>query len=88
MTPSVNAREVHSFLSVRRAFANWFCDEVARAGFVLGDTYEGVSQSTSASSRGGRPRKDYVLKLYAAVEIVRTVPGKRGRLRRQRASGM
>ncbi|MCS1350347.1 phage antirepressor KilAC domain-containing protein [Mechercharimyces sp. CAU 1602] len=71
----VNARELHGFLGSRQEFSNWIKSRIKKYGFK-----ERVDFLISLSkSTGGRPSKEYYLKLGTAKEIGMIEDNERGR---------
>ena len=78
---AVDARELHSFLGVRRDFSNWIRARIDQYGFVEGRDYL-CSPVLASKDRGGVNRKDYGLSLDMAKElsmVERTPRGKQAR---------
>ena len=84
---TVNARDLHAFLGVRRDFTSWIKNRIGQWGFVEGRDYicfEGLSSPISVSAKS-RPQKttEYALTLDIAKElsmIERTEKGRQARL--------
>ncbi len=78
---SVNARDLHAFLEVRKDFSTWVRDRIRRFNFVENQDFVIFTQIGENSSRG-RPGKEYHLTLDMAKElsmIERTPKGKEAR---------
>jgi|694.fasta_scaffold117753_8 anti-repressor protein len=76
--PSVNARDLHTFLEVGKDFSTWISDRIESFGFTAGEDFSPIS----GKSAGGRPSKDYLLSLDMAKElsmVERTPRGKQAR---------
>ena len=79
---TVNARELHSFLKVGRDFSNWIKDRIAEYGFVEGVDYV-VFTKFGENPQGGRPQKEYAIRLDMGKELAmveRNDKGKQARL--------
>lgn len=83
---SVNARDLHGFLSVGKRFADWIKDRIEQYDFELGrdfEVFEDLSYPVSGSSKS-RPQaiKEYAITLDMAKElsmVERNDQGKRAR---------
>ena len=61
----VSARELHEFLEVKKDFTDWFKYRVAQYGFE-----ENLDFTTIlGKSTGGRPSKDFAIKIEMAKEL-------------------
>lgn len=54
-SPSVNARELHSFLEVRKVFAAWIQERIEQYGFVENRDFA-VFSDFGKNPQGGRPK--------------------------------
>lgn len=45
LAQTVNARDLHTFLEVRRDFTTWIKQRIAKYGFVEGEDYGGFRQN-------------------------------------------
>ena len=61
----INARELHKALGSKRDFSNWILDRIKKYAFIEDEDFSTIL----LESTGGRPRKEYVLKLDVAKEI-------------------
>jgi anti-repressor protein len=80
--PTVNARELHTFLEVGKDFSNWIKDRIDQYGFFENLDFVVIANS-GENPRGGRPTKDYYLSLDTAKEISmveRNEKGKQARM--------
>jgi phage anti-repressor protein len=96
---TVNARDLHAFLEVRRDFNTWIKQRIAKYGFVENQDYvcfddlrspgfgttsqEGVFPKSGENPLGGRPSKEYHLALDMAKELSMVQNNERGRQARQ-----
>jgi anti-repressor protein len=64
----VNARELHQFLQIGTAFADWIRDRIQQYGFVEGTDYR-VFQEIAKNPQGGRPLTEYEVTLGMAKEL-------------------
>jgi phage anti-repressor protein/phage antirepressor YoqD-like protein len=71
--PTVNARQLHSFLEVGKDFSNWVKDRIDAFGFVEGQDYvivETLSSPNLASSKSrAQTTKEYFLTIDMAKEL-------------------
>lgn len=65
---TVNARDLHSFLGVRKDFSDWIKAQVTRAHLVENEDFLIFPQKGENSGRG-RPTSDYALTLEAGKHI-------------------
>ena len=83
--PTVNARDLHAFLEVRKDFSNWIKDRIDRFGFVENQDFVCspiLASKDQPAGRGGHNRLDYILTLDMAKElsmVERTPRGKQAR---------
>ena len=61
----VDGRELHTFLQVGRDFATWMKERIEKFGFIESEDFSPVLGKTP---EGGRPRTEYVLKLFVYNE--------------------
>lgn len=61
----INARELHKALKSKRDFSNWISDRIKKYDFKENEDFSTIL----LESTGGRPRKEYILKLDVAKEI-------------------
>ena len=71
----INARELHAALNSKRDFSNWIMDRIKKYKFVENQDFSTIL----LESTGGRPRKEYILKLDVAKEIALIENNERGR---------
>jgi len=79
---TVNARELHSFLEVKKDFSDWIKDRINKYGFTENQDYV-CSPVLGSEGRGGQNRIDYHLTLDMAKElsmVERNEKGKEARL--------
>lgn len=79
--PSVNARDLHTFLQVGKMFSHWIKERIDTYEFKQGQDFE-VFAETGKNPQGGRPSIDYILTLDMAKElsmVERTPRGKQAR---------
>lgn len=76
---TVDARQLHRFLSNRDDFSKWIRDRIAQYGFWLDEDY----QTFRENPRKGRPRIDYILTLDMAKELCMVERNDRGKQARQ-----
>ncbi|EQF23665.1 antA/AntB antirepressor family protein [Clostridioides difficile CD160] len=74
----VFARELHSNLEVKRQFIDWIEDRIKQYGFKENEDYS-VFHKNVKNSNGGRPSKEYVLKLDVAKELAMVQNNHKGR---------
>ena len=76
---TVNARELHSFLSVGKDFSNWIKDRVEKYNFLAGIDFVVCSPELASEGRGGQNRLDYFLSLDMAKELSMVENNEKGR---------
>ena len=81
---TVNARELHSFLTVGRDFSTWMKERITEYGFHEGVDYVLIPQirGTKQGRGGDRRSKEYAISLNMAKELAmveRTEEGRRAR---------
>jgi len=79
---TVNARELHSFLEVKKDFSDWIKDRINKYGFTENQDYV-CSPVLGSEGRGGKNRIDYHLTIDMAKElsmVERNEKGKEARL--------
>ena len=77
--PTVGARYLHGRLEVQTDFRHWFPRRTDQCDLKIGNDFA-VSDNFDRNPMGGRPTKDYLLTLQAAVKIALvegTEPAKR-----------
>ena len=77
-----NARDLHTFLGVRRDFSTWIKERIAEYGFTEGEDYSPVLGNRS-DGRSGKPRTDYHLTLDMAKELAMIENNEQGRRARR-----
>lgn len=82
LVPTVDARELHTFLEVGKVFGAWIQDRIQQYGFVENQDF-GVFSETGKNPSGGRPTKDYALSLDMAKELAMVERNWRGRQARK-----
>jgi phage anti-repressor protein/phage antirepressor YoqD-like protein len=79
---AVSGRDLHAFLEVGKDFSAWMPESIEAFGFVEHQDFEVFSES-GENSKGGRPRKEYMISISMAKELAmvqRTAKGKQARL--------
>jgi phage anti-repressor protein len=79
---SVNARELHTFLEVGKAFAAWIRERIDQYQFAAGIDYE-VFSETGNNPSGGRPTTEYAISLDMAKELAMVERNAKGKQARQ-----
>lgn len=79
---TVNARDLHTGLQVRRDFSNWIKGRVEKFSFQEGVDFD-VSANSGENPLGGRPGKEYRLTLDMAKELSMVENNDQGRLARR-----
>lgn len=80
--PTVDARQLHKFLEVGKAFPAWITERIESFGFLDNQDFVILSES-GFNSGAGRPQKNYALTLDMAKElsmVERNARGKEARL--------
>lgn len=75
----VSARELHSFLEVSKPITQWFEYQVERAMLIENEDFITIL----LESTGGRPSKDYAIKLSASKELAMLNGGEKGKKARK-----
>ncbi len=75
----VNARELHEALNSKRDFSNWITDRIKKYNFIEEEDFSTIL----LESTGGRPKKEYILKLDVAKEIALIENNEQGRIIRK-----
>jgi anti-repressor protein len=84
--PTVNARQLHSFLEVGKHFASWIQDRIASFGFVEGQDFviaDGLIFPDSGKSAAGRQLKEYFLTIDMAKELSMVERNEKGKQARR-----
>lgn len=84
-SPTVNARDLHTFLEVGTAFKDWIARRVADYGFIDGTDF---CSFLSETTNGGRPAKEYHISLDMAKELSMVERNEKGKQARQYFIGM
>ena len=71
---SVNARELHHALESKRDFSNWISDRIEKYEFLENEDFSTILLKSS----GGRPKKEYMLKIDVAKELAMVENNQRG----------
>ena len=71
----VMARELHKGLEVKTAFKDWINRRLSECDLIEGEDFSSVLSESS----GGRPSKDYLLKLDAAKEVAMMERNEKGK---------
>jgi anti-repressor protein len=74
----VNARELHEFLEVGKDFTTWIRDRIKQYEFVENQDFI-ILTNFGENPKGGRPKKEFIFKLYPAKEIAMIENNKKGR---------
>ena len=85
--PTVDARQLHSFLEVGKNFSNWIQDRISSFGFVEGQDFvivEGLSAPNLVSAKS-RPQttKEYFLSIDMAKELSMVERNEKGKQARR-----
>lgn len=83
LVPTVDARELHTFLQVGKDFSTWFRDRCAQYEFVENQDFVIFPQNGGKQNERGRPTKDYSLTLDMAKELAMVERNWRGRQARK-----
>ncbi|WP_375608667.1 MULTISPECIES: antA/AntB antirepressor family protein [unclassified Bartonella] len=79
---TVNARELHVFLEVKRDFSNWIKDRINKYSFLKNQDYI-VFANFGENLQGGRPSTEYHLTLDMAKELSMVERNEKGRQARR-----
>lgn len=75
-----DARELHSFLGVRKDFSSWIRERIADYGFIENEDFVLLTKiGEQRIGRGGHNRKDYHLTLDTAKELAMVERNDKGR---------
>lgn len=80
--PMIDARSLHKWLGVGRAFAGWLQGRAKEYGFEMGTDFL-LSQTGKQKGRGGSNRKEYLLTLDTAKELAMVEKTELGRATRR-----
>ena len=75
----VNARELHEALNSKRDFSNWITDRIKKYNFIEDEDFSTIL----LESTGGRPKKEYILRLDVAKEIALIENNEQGKIIRK-----
>ena len=75
----VSARELHEFLESKQDFSDWIKARVEKYGFIENEDFTIILGKSS----GGRPTKEYILKLDMAKELSMVENNDKGRIARK-----
>lgn len=79
---TVNARELHRFLEVKRDFPTWIKDRIDQYNFVENQDFV-VFPEIGENPKGGRPAREYALTLDMAKELSMVERNEKGKQARQ-----
>lgn len=75
-----NARDLHTFLGVKKVFAAWITNRISEYEFIENQDYILLSNlGKQTSGRGGHNRKEYHLTLDTAKELAMVERNEKGR---------
>ncbi|MBF0454982.1 MAG: antA/AntB antirepressor family protein [Magnetococcales bacterium] len=77
--PTIDARELHTFLDVGRDFSNWVKDRIEKYGFQDGHDYITTRQNRRVANGGFKEVTDYHLTLDMAKELSMVERNAKGR---------
>lgn len=80
---TINARDLHAFLKVRKMFAHWIKDRITQYGFIENQDFVCLPVLASKEGRGGHNRVDYFLSLDMAKEVSMVERNAQGKIARQ-----
>lgn len=85
LQPTVDARELHTFLEIGKDFSNWVKDRIEQYGFVEDQDFTiGSPNLANQSGRGGdRRSREYALSLDMAKELAMVERNWRGKQARK-----
>lgn len=78
---AVSARELHVFLESKQEFANWIKSRIDKYGLIENQDFE-VFDNFIKNPDGGRPLKEYILKVDTAKELAMVEGNEKGKLAR------
>lgn len=76
---TVNARDLHAYMEVRRDFSNWIKGRIEQYGFEEDVDYVTFSPVLAKTSNGGRPAIDYHISLDMGKELAMVERNEKGR---------
>ena len=80
-TKAVSARELHVFLESKQEFAHWIKSRIDKYGLIENQDFE-VFDNFIKNPDGGRPLKEYILKVDTAKELAMVEGNEKGKLAR------
>jgi len=80
---TVNARDVHAFLEVKKDFSNWIKDKIKNYDFIEGQDYICSPNLASKTGSGGHNIKEYYVSLDMAKELSMVQNNPKGKEARQ-----
>ncbi|BBE09442.1 Prophage antirepressor [Mycoavidus cysteinexigens] len=80
--PTVNARDLHAFLGIRKDFSTWIKDRITQYGFIQNQDYLLTEMGVKLPS-GTKYRKEYHLALGMAKELSMVERNEKGKQARQ-----
>ena len=78
-SPSVNARDLHTFLEIGKRFTTWMEERIEQYEFAEGKDFLPIL----GESTGGRPNKEFLLTLEMAKELSMVERNEQGKLARK-----
>lgn len=78
----VSARELHAFLESKREFATWIKQRIEKYGLIENEDFE-VFDEFVKNPDGGRPLKEYALKIDTAKELAMVEANDKGKQARR-----
>lgn len=75
----ISARDLHEFLESKQNFADWIKSRIEKYSFIEDEDFIIIL----GKSTGGRPQKEYILKLDMAKEISMIENNEKGRMARK-----
>lgn len=78
----VSARELHTFLESKRDFSNWIQQRIEKYGLIENEDFE-VFNNFVENPNGGRPLKEYALKIDTAKELAMVEANDKGKQARR-----
>lgn len=82
MIQTVNARQLHAFMGVGKAFGAWLPERIEQYDFTENVDYV-VYSETGNNPRGGRPAKEYAISLDMAKELAMVERNEKGKQARR-----
>ncbi|MBP4139990.1 antA/AntB antirepressor family protein [Flavobacterium geliluteum] len=81
-TKVVSARELHIFVESRQEFASWIKNRIDKYGLIENEDFE-VFDNFIKNPEGGRPLKEYALKIDTAKELAMVEANDKGKQARR-----